>query len=75
MQMIKGLSGTYWHNTTSSWIVNTSLSAKSIFETLKPHIDGNDELAVFRLEGGYYGQLQTADHEWISSMSEMYRSS
>ena len=71
---IKGISGTYWHNTTSSWIVQTSMSPKKVFETLNKHIDNNDELAVFRLEGAYYGQLQTDDHTWLQSMSEMYRS-
>ena len=46
---IRNLSGIYWHNTTSSWIVETSLSVKQVFKYLKPYIDNNDELAVFKL--------------------------
>jgi hypothetical protein len=66
---ISSLSGTYWHNTTSSWIVESSLSAKKVFEQLEPHIDNNDELAVFELEGSYYGQLQQNDLKWLNDQS------
>jgi hypothetical protein len=66
---IKSLSGTYWHNTTSSWIVESSLSAKKIFEHIKPYIDNNDELVVFKLEGSYYGQLNPDDLKWLEAQS------
>lgn len=62
---IRGLSGTYWHNTTSSWVVQSGLSAKQIFGQLEPHIDNNDELVVFRLQGEYFGQLKPDDIKWL----------
>ena len=65
---IEGL-GTNWHNTTSSWIVVSSLSPKKIFDRLKSHIDANDELAVFKLEGLYYGQLEPKDIRWLAERS------
>jgi len=71
---IKNLSGTYWHNTTSSWIVNSSLSAKQIYNNLKPTIDSNDELAVFKLEGSYFGQLNPNDIKWLASQSGLWAS-
>jgi hypothetical protein len=72
---IQGLSGTYWHNTTSSWIVASSLSAKKVFEQLEPHVDTNDELSVFELEGSYYGQLNPDDLKWLNSQSGLRVSS
>ncbi|MDP3955907.1 MAG: hypothetical protein Q8Q18_01535 [bacterium] len=69
---IRSLTGTYWHNTTSSWIVNSSLSAKKIFEHLNPFIDNNDELVVFKLEGSYYGQLNPDDLKWLDKQSGLY---
>ena len=65
---IRALSGTYWHNTTSSWVVQSRLSAKQIFGQLKPHIDDNDELVVFRLQGDYYGQLNPDDIKWLAGV-------
>lgn len=62
---IKSLSGTYWHNTTSSWLVQTALSPKQVYDKIRPHIDGDDELVVFRLEGDYHGQLQPDDLKWL----------
>ena len=66
---IKNLSGTCWHNTTSSWIVSSSFSARQIYDNLKLTIDGNDELAVFKLEGSYYGQLNPDDLKWLEGQS------
>lgn len=69
---IRDLSGAYWHNTTSSWIVESSLSAKKIFECLRPHIDDNDELAVFQLQGSYYGRLKPDDLKWLGEQSGLW---
>ena len=62
---IRGLSNT-WHNTTSAWIVSSFLSAGGIYNRLKAHIDGNDELTVFKLAGPYFGQLNPDDIRWLS---------
>ncbi len=74
-EAIQKLSGTYWHNTTSSWLVETSLTPKAVYNILREYLDSNDELAVFRLEGAYYGTLRPDDHKWIQARSGMYQSS
>ena len=66
-EAIKNLSGTFWHNTTSSWLVETALSPESIYNRLKPHIDSNDELVIFGLREGWYGQLKPDDLKWLES--------
>ncbi|KAA0252806.1 MAG: SinR family protein [Acidobacteria bacterium] len=43
--------GTWWHCLDSTWIVKTNQSATSIRNTLKSHIDANDELLVAALNG------------------------
>ena len=69
---IRSLSGTYWHNTTSSWLVESSLSAKQVYSNLSRHLDGNDEIVVFKLGGEFYGQLQPSDLEWLSARTGLW---
>lgn len=54
---IKKISGTWWHHTTSAWVVETTLTAKQVFETLVPFVDKNDDLIVFRLQEEWWGRL------------------
>ncbi len=67
---IESISGTYWHNTTSSWLVESELSASQVYDLLKPHIDSNDELVVFCLSGNYRGQLLRDDIKWLEGVME-----
>ena len=48
---IKELSGTWWHNLDSTWLVVHDGDAGHIRNTLTPHIDSDDELLVSRLSG------------------------
>lgn len=68
---IKNISGTYWHHTTSAWLVETNLSAQQIFETLFPFIvDDNDELIIFRLQGEWWGRLTDQSNlSWLRGRS------
>lgn len=43
--------GAWWHHLDSTWIVVTELSPSQIRDRLGRHIDQNDELAVFGLDG------------------------
>lgn len=45
--------GTCWHCLESVWIVVTDLTTAQVRDQLKPHIDGNDKLAVLKLEGSW----------------------
>jgi len=63
---IKAISGTWWHHTTSVWLVETSMSAKQIFDALSRYIDANDDLMVFRLQGDWQGKLADAtNYNWL----------
>ncbi len=48
---IKSLSGTWWHHLDSTWIIVTEKTAVQIRDSLKKHIDNDDELLVARLHG------------------------
>lgn len=62
---IKGI-GSWWHYLDSTWIVKTDSSAVQIRDTLKKHIDKNDELLVVKLsgEGAWTGFDNTAS-QWL----------
>jgi alpha-acetolactate decarboxylase len=65
---IRKVSGIYWHHTTSSWLVESTLSAKQVFEKLHSFIDKNDELVVFRLQGEYWGHLpDPKNFDWLKA--------
>lgn len=66
-EAIRKLSGTYWHHTTSAWLVETSsLSAKQIYEKLTPYTDANDDLVVFRLQSEWWGRITApSDLKWL----------
>lgn len=67
-EAIRTISGTYWHNTTSSWLVESSMSASEVYDVLKSHVDSDDEIVIFRLSGEYYGQLRPDDNEWLEDV-------
>jgi len=48
---IKNLTGTWWHNLDSTWLVKTDLSASQVRDHLKPHLDSNDEMLVIDITG------------------------
>ncbi|RJQ36701.1 hypothetical protein C4552_02295 [Candidatus Parcubacteria bacterium] len=56
-EAIRSLSGSWWHHTTSVWLVDTSLSAQQIYDRLAPHLDRNDELIVFGLTREWWGRI------------------
>ena len=63
---IKALSGYWWHHLDSTWIIKSDSSAASIRDSLKKHIDGNDELLVVRLQGeGAWAGFNTKGSEWL----------
>lgn len=65
---IRALTGTYWHKTTSAWLVSGNLTSKQIYDHLAPHIDDNDELVVFKLSGEWYGRiLDQTDLNWLKN--------
>ncbi len=49
-----------------SWIINTSLSAKQIAESLYPHMTKTDRLLVVRITREYYGWLPEEAWKWLA---------
>jgi len=62
---IKGL-GSWWHCLDSTWIIKHDGSSTVIRDTLKPHIDSNDELLVVKLTGeGAWAGFKTECSTWL----------
>jgi len=65
-EAIKGISGVWWKHTTSAWIVQSSLSCQQIYNLLSSHVDANDEVVVFRLQGEWWGRILNPDNkDWM----------
>jgi hypothetical protein len=63
---IKKLSGNWWHNLDSTWIIKHEGPSKVIRDALKPHIDSNDELLVVKLTGeGAWTGFDDKASKWL----------
>ncbi|HYC44848.1 MAG TPA: hypothetical protein VED01_05115 [Burkholderiales bacterium] len=52
----------------SVWFVSTSLTAQSIYDRLRPHIDSDDRLFITQLHRGtHQGWLAKATWDWINA--------
>ncbi|WPZ30775.1 hypothetical protein T8A63_07370 [Sulfitobacter sp. OXR-159] len=61
---IKGLGG--WAKLSeSSYAVSTSKTPSEVFNHLKKHIDGNDNLYIISLSRPFFGQGPTDVNEWL----------
>lgn len=61
--------GAWWHHLGSTWLVDTSLNAKGIWDRLAPHVDKNDFVLVIGVTGDYQGWLPKDAWEWLNSRS------
>ena len=59
--------GDWWHYLGSTWLVDTSLTAKDIWERLAPHVDKNDYFLVIRVTRDYEGWLPQEAWDWINN--------
>lgn len=62
---IKAL-GAWWHYLDSTWLVDTTLSAKDVWNRLAPHVDENDSVLVIGVTRNYSGWLPPKAWDWIS---------
>lgn len=51
----------------SHWLVDTNLTAKSIWDQLSPHADKNDNFLIVGISRDYSGFLPQKAWDWISS--------
>jgi hypothetical protein len=59
--------GVWWHYFGSTWLVDTSLNAKGIWDRLAPHIDKNDFVLIIGVTRDYHGSLPKDAWEWLNS--------
>lgn len=63
-QAIKGC-GVWWHYLGSTWLVDTSLTASGIWDSISPHVDKNDSVLIIGVTRDYTGWLPPDAWEWI----------
>ena len=61
--------GIWWHHLDSTWLVDTHLDAKGIWDKLSLHTDGNDRILVIGVTNDYEGWLSNEAWGWINSRS------
>jgi hypothetical protein len=61
---IKGC-GAWWHYLGSVWLVETSLSAESVWQRLAPCLDQNDRMLIIGVTKNYTGWLPREAWQWI----------
>ena len=59
--------GHWWHHLGSTWLLDTSLTAKGVWEKLAPHVDKNDFVLVIGVTRDYQGWLPQDAWTWINS--------
>jgi hypothetical protein len=59
--------GPWWHYLGSTWLVDTALDARQIWERLAPHVDKNDVCLVIGVTRNYQGWLPKEAWDWINS--------
>lgn len=68
IEAIKGLAESWWHHLDSTWIIKHVGPASSIRDSLKPHIDSNDELLVVKLSGeGAWAGFNDKGSAWLKN--------
>lgn len=64
-EAIKGC-GAWWHYLGSTWLVDTNLNAKGVWDRLSPHVDKNDNMLIVGITRDYSGWLPQAAWDWIN---------
>lgn len=59
--------GDWWHYLESTWLIDTSLTALSIWQRLAPRVDQNDRVLVIGVTKDHQGWLPKESWEWINS--------
>jgi hypothetical protein len=57
--------GDYWHELDSFWLVDSSASAKDIYDRLSPSLDKTDRIFVVRITDESCGYLDPDSWKWI----------
>ncbi len=66
-EAIKNCGSSWWHFLGSTWLVDTSLDAKGVWDRIAPHVDNNDFFLVIGVTRDYQGWLPQEAWDWINS--------
>lgn len=58
--------GSWAHPLESTWLVDTTMTAKMIFDTLWAQMDRNDKLLVARMQEHWWGSFDQRVLDWLS---------
>lgn len=65
---IKKLANGWWHCLDSTWIIKTEQSCKQVRDSLRLHIDSNDELLMVTLTGeGAWAGFNDECSTWLKN--------
>lgn len=64
---IKNCGSSWWHFLGSTWLVDTGLDAKGVWDRIAPHVDKNDFFLVIGVTREYQGWLPPEAWDWINS--------
>ena len=59
--------GDWWHYLESTWLVDTSLSADSVWNLLAPHVHSSDSVLIHSVGRNHQGWLPQKAWDWINS--------
>jgi hypothetical protein len=59
--------GAWWHYLGSTWLIDTTLDSKGIWNKLSPHVDKNDSVLVIGVTRDYSGWLPQDAWDWMNS--------
>jgi hypothetical protein len=63
---IKTSGSSWWHYLGSTWLVDSSLTAKGVWDHLAPRVDKNDFVLVIGVTRDYQGWLPKEAWDWIN---------
>ena len=62
--------GTWWHQSKSTWFIETDKTAKQIFENLNPHLYKNDKLIVVKIQENWWATGHSEkEYKWMKDRS------
>jgi len=60
--------GCWWHQSKSTWFVETDQTTKQILENLKNYIENNDKIIVIRVQKDWWAVGHTKEeYEWMKN--------
>lgn len=58
--------GLWWHQSESTWFIETSHSAKEILENLNTHLADNDKMIVIKVEKNWWAVgHRDEEYQWL----------